>query len=87
MNDKLTFTLKTPITDEQLDKTYSDVVYRQDAIDAIIKQKVIDKSVAHRILLQLPSVGTYNDIYKQGWNDGRAELQKEMWKYERESDE
>lgn len=85
MDDKLT--LKSPITDEQWDKTYSDVVYRQDAIDAIIKQKVVDKSVAHRILLQLPSVGTYNDIYKQGWNDGRAELQKEMWEYERESDE
>ena len=53
---------------EELPKEDSDVIYRQDAIDAIIKQKVLDKSVAHRILLQLPSVGTCNDIYKQGWN-------------------
>lgn len=32
-----------------------DLVERQDAIDAIVKQSVVDKTVAKRVLAQLPS--------------------------------
>lgn len=32
-----------------------DLIERQDAIDAIVKQSVVDKTVAKRVLAQLPS--------------------------------
>jgi hypothetical protein len=33
----------------------SDLIERQDAIDAVVKQPVVDKTVAKRVLAQLPS--------------------------------
>lgn len=68
-----------PIEQVRTYTSLADCVSRQDAIDAIVKQSVVDKTVAKRVLVQLPSAETFSYGHENDWIPVSEKLPEEAY--------